>query len=578
MYKIFEEIENSAKISLLAIIEGNKEDLKREGVRMLAMAMLMGEVLDYHEDDEGEGEEPQPKKRGHANTRLPYGLCKSQGIDTTGMSPKEAWEALAGRGISAKEEYRKLKERGMALKPKKSMADLRLRISEVSQNREQKQREVSHQMGLMFAQLSNNLQSSWDTMCIERGEKARKKFGSIEEARAKRSQLSDEKDKNYKKICQNTEKIKELYDKAEGLEKGTEERRKIDEELQGLVSENARIEEVYDEQSVKLRELENAILDLTAEEVSREKEKARSEKREEAKEKLKEIYKSVDDNNKEYYDAIKEAFPTVNDCETPEDVSQYLLATGVLDGHDKSISSLQKRYNVVGSGGAWAGNDPVNLSGCSLEMARATAKVIESSAQKIPAFKQALTSFETVERSDSAYAGCSRTGNGILLNTRYYSDEKAFEETYQETLMDMYDEDGCQVIRKDKNTGEIIRLSGPYGEPRYSWHPKGTTKDSVVVHEMSHALSNWITWKKTGKRPLDVSAIEHYSNEVVKATAKKFKKTKSTIWKDISVYAKKNTSEWFAEALSLYLCGDGTNEVANFAGQYVENTLKEMGY
>lgn len=35
-----------------------------------------------------------------ANNRIPYGIAKRHGIDTTGMSPKEAWDALKERGIT----------------------------------------------------------------------------------------------------------------------------------------------------------------------------------------------------------------------------------------------------------------------------------------------------------------------------------------------------------------------------------------------------------------------------------------------------------------------------------------------
>lgn len=46
-----------------------------------------------------------------ANTRLPYGLAKSKGIDTTGMSPPEVWQALESEGVSASAEYKKLAQR-----------------------------------------------------------------------------------------------------------------------------------------------------------------------------------------------------------------------------------------------------------------------------------------------------------------------------------------------------------------------------------------------------------------------------------------------------------------------------------
>lgn len=45
-------------------------------------------------DDE---EQPKPKKHSALSTRLPYALCKETGINTEGMTPREAWEAYEGK-------------------------------------------------------------------------------------------------------------------------------------------------------------------------------------------------------------------------------------------------------------------------------------------------------------------------------------------------------------------------------------------------------------------------------------------------------------------------------------------------
>lgn len=49
--------------------------------------------LDADEDDNSKESEAPKKKSTALGTRLPYGLCKDLGIDTTGMTPREAWEA-----------------------------------------------------------------------------------------------------------------------------------------------------------------------------------------------------------------------------------------------------------------------------------------------------------------------------------------------------------------------------------------------------------------------------------------------------------------------------------------------------
>lgn len=66
------------------------------------------------DDDETEGQ-TGGKRGGHGNTRIPYGLCQREGIPIqSGWTPKDAWEALEGKGYNVKETYRSLKKTGKA--------------------------------------------------------------------------------------------------------------------------------------------------------------------------------------------------------------------------------------------------------------------------------------------------------------------------------------------------------------------------------------------------------------------------------------------------------------------------------
>ena len=67
---------------------------------------------DEHRDADDDSEESSGgKTRGHGNTKLPYGLCEKYGIEVQkGWTPRDAWAALAGKGVSAAEEYKKLKQ------------------------------------------------------------------------------------------------------------------------------------------------------------------------------------------------------------------------------------------------------------------------------------------------------------------------------------------------------------------------------------------------------------------------------------------------------------------------------------
>ena len=75
---------------------------KQEEIRLRHLSRI-----DANEDNP---EEEEDNGAGHGNTSLPYGLAKGEGIDTTGMKPKQVWEALEGYGYSAASAYHGLKQ------------------------------------------------------------------------------------------------------------------------------------------------------------------------------------------------------------------------------------------------------------------------------------------------------------------------------------------------------------------------------------------------------------------------------------------------------------------------------------
>ena len=63
------------------------------------------------DDDEENGN--NTGSGGHGNTKIPFGLCQREGIAIDPKwSPKDAWDALAGKGYSAGEVYKSLKATG----------------------------------------------------------------------------------------------------------------------------------------------------------------------------------------------------------------------------------------------------------------------------------------------------------------------------------------------------------------------------------------------------------------------------------------------------------------------------------
>lgn len=71
-------------------------------------------VKAFRKDADGDADDQQNESEstggGHGNTRLPFGLCKKYGIEVgESWTPRDAWDALAGKGITPGEIYKKLK-------------------------------------------------------------------------------------------------------------------------------------------------------------------------------------------------------------------------------------------------------------------------------------------------------------------------------------------------------------------------------------------------------------------------------------------------------------------------------------
>lgn len=71
-----------------------------------------------------DSEEKEERKIPAWATRLPFGLCKRYGISLPeSATPREAWEALRGRGVSRQEVYSKIREKAKPAGNKGSAAD-----------------------------------------------------------------------------------------------------------------------------------------------------------------------------------------------------------------------------------------------------------------------------------------------------------------------------------------------------------------------------------------------------------------------------------------------------------------------
>lgn len=164
------------------------------GVYLQLKAMRLDDASEGEEESEN-GEKPQVW-HGHGNTRLPFGLCKREGIEIDpDWTPKDAWAALAGKGYSAAEAYKQLKESGHVSKP--SSPDNTGSPDNTNSPEKPKQPETEKErFERVFAEREKKLQSLNDL----RGQKAK---AESESQAAKREFLNyDRQAFEYKKMIE----------------------------------------------------------------------------------------------------------------------------------------------------------------------------------------------------------------------------------------------------------------------------------------------------------------------------------------------------------------------------------------
>ena len=227
---------------------------------------------------------------------------------------------------------------------------------------------------------------------------------------------------------------------------------------------------------------------------------------------------------------------TIDDCESTQDVVDLF----------KSQDDWFYR-TTLSNGQSFHSGDEINLDNVDLESAKATYRPFEKVYNKFPQLKGKLNAVSSAKLGGNTMAQCSFGfgHGGVTVNTRYYSN-----------------------IDKLK---DAIKRSEAVG-----FHPKGLlTPDSVVMHELGHAIDDYLTNVLNlagfnGWLPKKVSAM--LRPKVMKACSLKV----SDIGTEVSGYATKDSLEWFAECFAEYMCSDNPRKVASEFGKQLEEILKEV--
>lgn len=207
-----------------------------------------------------------------------------------------------------------------------------------------------------------------------------------------------------------------------------------------------------------------------------------------------------------------------------------------------------------------------DLTGCDLDSAKAIAAAYEQIFSRFPQLKGRLDAPDAypVGMKDSTYAWCFiRDGGKVQVNPgpERFGNWKKIVQSYEQDVI----------------TG---------------WHPEGTTAESIVAHEIGHAIDGLLAREGTlGGVAADGSyryASSTLKNTIMKRAAKKdpdiaqemeidrWLKDNATVMHHVSEYATQNNREWFAECFAEYITSANPRTVASEFGKELEKLMEKL--
>lgn len=183
-----------------------------------------------------------------------------------------------------------------------------------------------------------------------------------------------------------------------------------------------------------------------------------------------------------------------------------------------------------------------------LDSAKSIASSYEQIFDKYPDLKGKFQGVNSRELPDNVYAQCYLKSGKVEINTNLYNNFAELARSYDSDV-----------------------ISG--------WHCFGTTAESIVTHEVGHAIDGYLTNNVLDKlvdlsNPYAVKTVAGYLKpRVMKACGLTAGDTATAV----SRYASTNAKEWFAEAFAEYTTSANPRPVAMELGKQIEKLLKMIG-
>lgn len=224
--------------------------------------------------------------------------------------------------------------------------------------------------------------------------------------------------------------------------------------------------------------------------------------------------------------------------------SKKVELTQVNIGRAKSVSDINRMLNKSGYF-----TTKCDLSGCDLDSAKSIASSYERVFNTYPQIRKKIGGVTSKNLGNNAYAQCYLYGNKSI-----------------------------EVNNSDKFFGNFNKVMKSYdNDVKLGWHPIGTTAESVIIHELGHAIDGLLTdahvlgggdW--TAKKYHTTSF--YLRSKVAMSTGTKIKDMGSSV----STYGSTNEMEWFAECFAEYLTSANPRPVAKRFGEMLEKLMEEL--
>lgn len=206
----------------------------------------------------------------------------------------------------------------------------------------------------------------------------------------------------------------------------------------------------------------------------------------------------------------------------------------------------------------------VDLTGCDLESAKSIAASYQQVFEKFPQLKGKFDApnAQPVGMDNNTYAWCHIRDSGkVQVNPKRYNSWQSLVRSYEHDIST-------------------------------NWHPVGTTAESIVTHEIGHAIDGLLA-KEGVLGGITASGEYRYASSSLKTTImKRAAKLDPDLadlmamdkaWKGseavstyVSRYATKNPQEWFAECFAEYITSADPRVVASEFGKELERLVGKL--